>query len=66
MERDNHVPASLSEEEVEWVRMKIKQEMKKDKLRDAIIEKSLSSLVWSGLVFIGYALWNYILEHSKR
>ena len=27
------------------------------RLREAIIEKSLSALIWLGLVWIGYSLW---------
>ena len=55
----------LTEEEVEWVRVAIKREAKKSKLYDAIIEKSLSSLFWSFLVGLGYAVWSYLKDHLK-
>lgn len=36
------------------------------KLRTAIAEKTLSALVWSGIVFIGLSSWNHVLGIIKR
>jgi len=55
----------LSEEEVEWVRAAIKREAKKDKLYDAVIEKSLGGLVWAFLVALGSAILMYVKDHLK-
>jgi len=38
----------------------IKREQKKLARTEAIIEKSLAGLVWSGLVAVGSAIWYYI------
>lgn len=38
---------------------------RREKFRDAIIEKSIASLVWSMLVMFGYAMWAYVKDHVK-
>jgi hypothetical protein len=45
---------------VEFVDMLIAREVKRDKVKDAIIEKTLSALIWSALVFVGMAVWGVI------
>jgi len=55
----------LSPEEVEWVRMAIKAEADRAKLRKAIIEKSLAGLVWAGLASGGMYIINLVSEHWK-
>lgn len=55
--KDSHHPASaLSDEEQLWVRLAIKKEAQSIALRRAIIEKSLSGLVWAGVVAVGYGI----------
>lgn len=53
----------LSQEEQEWVRKAIEAESRKIKFRDAVIEKSLTGLVWAALIFIGAAIWSYLKQH---
>lgn len=55
----------LSPEEVEWVKMAIKAEADRAKLRKAIIEKSLAGLVWAGLASGGMYIINLVSEHWK-
>ena len=43
----------------------IERERKRAALRDAIIEKSLASLVWMGLVALGIAVWHYLGDHFR-
>ncbi len=43
----------------------IEREKKRAALRDAIIEKSLASLVWMGLVALGIAVWHYLGDHLR-
>lgn len=50
----------LSAEEQQWVRMAIRREAQSVELRQAIIEKTLSSLLWSALVGLGYIVVNYL------
>ena len=51
---------SLSEDEMQWVKLAIKREAQSVKLRQAIIEKTLSALVlvvfaWAGSVLLEWA-----------
>ncbi len=52
-------PASLDEEELRWVRLAIQVEAQRLRLRQAIIEKTLTGLVWMALVAVGYVLLDY-------
>ena len=56
----------LSDDELVWVRMAIKREAQSIALRQAIIEKSLSSLVWSGVVAIGYLFVQWAAAHGYK
>lgn len=52
-------PATLSEEELRWVRLAIQVEAQRLRLRQAIIEKTFTGLVWMALVAVGYVLLDY-------
>ena len=56
----------LNEEELQWVRLAIAAEARKIKFRDAVIEKSLTSLAWTGIVGFGYLLLDYLRNHGLR
>lgn len=56
----------LTEEELQWVRMAIAAEAKKARFRDAVIEKSLTGLVWSGIVGFGYILIDFLKNHGLK
>jgi hypothetical protein len=56
----------LSDEEHQWVKMAIQKEAQSIALRQAIIEKSLSSLVWSAIVGLGIVLLEYLRNHGLR
>lgn len=43
----------------------MKELERRAKFRDAVIEKSLASLVWMVLVGIGTAAWAYVKDHLK-
>jgi hypothetical protein len=55
----------LSADETQWVRMAIKAEADRAKLRKAIIEKSLAGLVWVALLTGGGWLVDYVASHWK-
>jgi len=55
----------LSPDEVEWVRMAIKAEAERAKLRKAVIEKSLAGLVWTALASGGMYLISFVSDHWK-
>ena len=44
---------ALSEDEQRWVRLAIQREAQAIALRQSIIEKTLTALVWSGFIGIG-------------
>jgi hypothetical protein len=50
---------SLNEEELRWVRLAIQVEAQRIRVRQAIIEKTLTGLVWMALVAVGYVLLDY-------
>jgi hypothetical protein len=53
-------------EEHQWVKLAIKKEAQSIAVRQAIIEKSLASLVWAGMCFIGLLIWNYIQNPASH
>lgn len=59
-------PASLTEDEQRWVRLAIQREAQSIQLRKAIIEKTLSGLVWAGLIGIGMILLEFAKNHGYK
>ena len=55
----------LTDDEVQWVRMAIKAEADRAALRKAIIEKSLTSLIWICIVAAGGWIADYVVAHWK-
>ena len=58
--------ASLSDEEHRWVKMAIQKEAQSIELRKAIIEKTLSGLVWMCVVGVGYILLDFAKSHILK
>lgn len=56
----------LSEEEQQWVRLAIQKEAQSIALRQAVIEKTLAGLVWSGLVGVGYLIVDFMKNHGLK
>jgi hypothetical protein len=55
----------LSPDEVHWVRMAIQAEAERAQLRKAIIEKSLTSLVWMAICGVGILMWSGFKDYIK-
>jgi len=55
----------LSDEEIQWVRMAIKAEAERAALRKAIIEKTLTGLVWMAVVGVATLLWSGFKDYLK-
>jgi hypothetical protein len=53
----------LSPEEVHWVRLAIKAEVERAELRKAIIEKTLTGLVWTMLCAVGVYFIDWFSAH---
>jgi len=56
----------LSEDEQRWVKIAIQKEAQSIELRKAIIEKSLTSLIWAAIVGIGYILLEFLSNHGFK
>ena len=62
----NSSKPQLTDEEMQWVRLAIEAESRKIKFRDAVIEKSLSGLIWSAIVGFGYILLDFLKNHGLK
>lgn len=56
---------ALSPEEAEWVRLAIKAEVERAALRKAIIEKTLTGLIWSAICVIGVYFWDHMTAYAN-
>ena len=55
----------LTDDEVHWVRMAIEAQADRASLRKAIIEKTLTSLLWIGIVAAGGWVVDYVTGHWR-
>ena len=60
------VTASLTDDELQWVRLAIQREAQSIELRKAIIEKTLGGLAWSAIVGFGYLLLDFLKNHGLK
>jgi len=55
---------------LQWVRLAIAAEARKIKFRDAVIEKTVGSLIVMAIgglfSFIGYLIWDYAHNHGLK
>lgn len=56
----NSTKPQLTDEEMQWVRLAIEAESRKIRFRDAVIEKTLVSLVWSAIAGLGFLFLDYL------
>lgn len=49
----------------DYLKLCLKREVDRDRLRMAIIEKTWGALILAGLGMVGAAIWQYIREHIK-
>lgn len=61
----SNVPAVTSDE-VRWVRLAIQREAERAALRKAIIEKSITGLVWMALLALGTVFYEYASNHGWK
>lgn len=57
---------SLTDDEQRWVRMAIEKEAQSIALRKAIIEKTMTSLIWMLIVGIGYVFLDFAKQHGFK
>lgn len=58
--------SDLTDEEKQWVRLAIEAEARKIRFRDAVIEKTLTGLVWAGVVGVGYIFLDFFKSHGFK
>lgn len=58
-----HMP---TKEESEFLALAVRRAARREKLQQAIIEKSLTGLVWAGLIFVGVVFYDYIIDHGWK
>lgn len=61
-----HQCKGLTDEEQRWVRMAIQREAQSIELRKAIIEKSITGLVWLAILGIGSAFMQWATAHGFK
>ena len=56
----------ISEEQLHWVNLAIQKEAQSNRLREAIIEKTITSLVWSAFVGVAYLILDFFKNHGGK
>lgn len=64
--KESHIAPQLSDEELQWVRLAIKREAQSLELRQAIIEKTMTGLIWFILCAIGYVIVDFAKNHGFK
>ena len=64
--RPRATDTQLTDDEQRWVRMAIKKEAQRIAWRQAIIEKSLTGLVWAAIVGIGAMFLQWATAHGYK
>ena len=55
----------LSDEEVEWVRLAIQEQVRRAKFRQAVIDKTLIGLMSAALLWLGSKMVEVVMAHWK-
>ena len=58
-----HMPSA---EERAFLGLAVQRAARREKLQQAIIEKSLTGLVWAGLGFLALVFWEYVQFHGWK
>ena len=56
----------LNPEEQQWVKNAIKAQNDMERLRKAIIEKTLAGLVWAAILGLGYLIVDFFRNHGLK
>ena len=56
----------LDAEEQQWVRNAIKAQSDMERLRKAIIEKTLAGLIWAAILGLGYLIVDFFRNHGLK
>ena len=58
--------ACLNPEEQQWVKNAIKAQNDMERLRKAIIEKTLAGLIWAAILGLGYLFVDFLRNHGLK
>lgn len=61
-----HSVRQLSDEQLRWVELAIQREAQSIRLRQAIIEKTLTGLVWAAVLGAGSIIYQWLQAHGWR
>lgn len=64
--RARSTDAILTDDEVRALKLLIKRQEQSIELRQSIIEKSLTGLIWSGIVGLGYIVLGWATQHGYK
>ena len=64
--RTRSTDTTLNDDEVRALKLLIKRQEQSIALRQSIIEKSLTSLIWSGIIGMGYILLGWATQHGYK
>lgn len=56
----------LTDEELRWVKLAIEAEARKIKFRDAVIEKTLTGLIWLAILGVGSIFYEWAQAHGFK
>lgn len=56
----------LSAEELAWVKNAIKAQNDMERLRKAIIEKTLAGLIWAAIIGVAYMFVDFLRNHGLK
>lgn len=57
---------ALTDDEKRWVRNAIRMQEQSYKLRQAVIEKTLSGIAWAAIVWLGYVVFGWATQHGYK
>ena len=64
--RTRSTDTTLNDDEVRALKLLIKRQEQSIALRQSIIEKSLTSLIWSAIIGAGYILLGWATQHGYK
>ena len=64
--RERRAENILSPEELAWVKNAIKAQNDMERLRKAIIEKTLAGLVWAAIIGVAYLFVDFLRNHGLK
>lgn len=55
-----------TEEERQWIRLAMQREARRERVHQAVIEKSLAGLLWAAIVGLGLLIAEYFKNHGWK